>query len=70
MPKYGNFENWSVTQKPVPVEQKLALFRPPGVEREHMCNFWNFGHLPCFMPKYGNFENGPISQKPLPVEQK
>ncbi len=18
-----------------------------------MCNFWNFGHLPCFMPKYG-----------------
>ncbi len=26
-----------------------------------MCNFWNFGHLPCFMSKYGNFKNGPIS---------
>ncbi len=28
------------------------------VEREYICNFCHFGHLPSFMHKYGNFENG------------
>ncbi len=34
MPKYGSFENRPVSWKLVPVEQKLAQFRPPGVERQ------------------------------------
>ncbi len=70
MPKYGNFETWPVSRKPLPVEQKSAQFWPPGVEREYICNFWNFGQWLSFMPKYyGNFENRPVSLKPLPVEQ-
>ena len=34
MPKYGNFKNRPVSWKLVPVEQKLAQFRPPEVERQ------------------------------------
>ncbi len=34
MHKYGNFENRPISWKLVPVEQKLAQFRPPGVERQ------------------------------------
>ena len=40
----------------------------PGVEREFMCNFWNFAQWPSFMPKYGKFENQPVSRKPLHIE--
>ena len=34
MPKYDNFQNRPVSWKLVPVEQTLAQFRPPGVERQ------------------------------------
>ncbi len=70
MPKYGNFEKWSVSRKSLPVEQYWAQFEPLGVEKGYMCNLWNFGHLSSFMPKYGNFENWCVSWNPLPVEQK
>ena len=71
MPKYCNFGNLSISQKLLPVEQKSAQFRPPGVEKEErMPSFWNFCQWPSFMPKYGNFENRSVSQKSLPVEQK
>ena len=43
MAKYGNLENRLVSRKPLPVERKQAQFRPPGVEREYMCDFWHFG---------------------------
>ena len=42
MPKYGNFENLPIFWKLVPVEQKLAQCRSPGVERQYMYNCWNF----------------------------
>ncbi len=42
----------------------------PRVERQYMCNFWNFGQWPSFMPKYDSFENRLISRKRLPIEQK
>ena len=44
--------------------------RPPGVEKDYMCNFWNFGQWASFMPRYCNFENWPVSWKPLSIEQK
>ena len=50
MPKYGKFQNWSVSRKPLPIEQKQLLGLLPVAK---------------FMPKYGNFENSPISRKPL-----
>ncbi len=31
---YGNFEKWPVSWKLVPIEQKLAQFWPPGVEKQ------------------------------------
>ncbi len=68
MPKYCNFENRPVSQKPLPIDLKQAQFRPPRVESGYMCNFWHFGEWPSFMPKYGNFENQPVSRKQLPVE--
>ncbi len=34
MPKYGNFQNQPLSRKPLPIEQKYAQFRRPGIERE------------------------------------
>ena len=50
MPQNGNFENWPVSRKALPVQRKKAQFQPPGVEREYMNNLWNFGQWPSFMP--------------------
>ncbi len=36
MPKYGNFENLPLSQKPLPIEQKYAEFQRPGLERMYM----------------------------------
>ncbi len=41
MPKYGNFQNRTVSRKPLPIERKLAQFRPPEIERECMCTSGN-----------------------------
>ncbi len=49
MPKYGNFENQPLSWKPLPIEQKYAQFRHPGIERGCMCNFWNFGPWPSWL---------------------
>ncbi len=48
---------------------KISSISTP-IEREYMCNFWNFSHLwTSFMPKYGKIENWTISWKPLPVRE-
>ncbi len=36
MPKHGSFENQPLSRKPLPIEQKYAQFRRPGIERECM----------------------------------
>ncbi len=43
MPKYDNIENQPLPRKSFPIEQKDGQFRSPEIERECMCNFWNFG---------------------------
>ncbi len=50
MPKYSNFENQPVTRKSLPIERKYTQFRPNGVEREYMWNFWHFGQWPVSCP--------------------
>ncbi len=48
MPKYGNFENQPLSRKPLPIEQKYAKFRHPGIERECMSlllELWPMGKL-------------------------
>ncbi len=48
MPKYGNFENHPLSRKPLPIEQKYAQFRRPGIERECMSQLlklWPMGKL-------------------------
>ena len=53
------FENRPVSWKQLPIDQKEAQFRPTGVEREYMCNFWNSGQWQ--VPKYGKLANRPVS---------
>ena len=43
MAKYGNFENQPLSRKPLLIQRIYAQFRRPGIERECMCNVWNFG---------------------------
>ncbi len=49
---------------------KISSIATPWVERECMCNFWNFSQWPSFIPKYANFANRSVSWKRLPIEGK
>ncbi len=48
MPIYGNFENQPLSQKPLPIEQKYAQFRRPGIERE------------CIVTTFGTWAHGQV----------
>ncbi len=60
MAKYGNFENQPLSQKPLPIQRKYAQFRRPGLERECVCNFWNFWPIAKLVRKQSVKAHGPL----------
>ncbi len=60
MPKYGNFENQLLSRKPLPIEQKYAEFRRPGIERECMPLILELWSMAKFVVKQSAKAHGPL----------
>ncbi len=60
MPKYGNFENRPLSQKTLPIEQKYAQFRRPGIERECMSLLLELWPMPKLVVKQSAKAHGPL----------
>ncbi len=60
MPKYGNFKYWSVSRKPLPVEQKYAQFQRPGIERECMSLLLELWPMANLVVKQSAKAHGPL----------
>ncbi len=60
MPKYGYFENQPLSRKPLPIEQKYAQFRHPGIETECMSQLLELWPMAMLVVKQSAKADGPL----------